>query len=285
MFGLSPVPCRTICRSGYNRRCSGGRPHPGGRAAGQGHSGRRRIAGARVFPRVVPSGLGRRRMGGCPVGGGWRWSFCASVSGVGDDGGVVVGGAPIEGDAEVRVASEVADRVEMCVFDEGEAEPRQPLERDEAGVWRGYVAGLGVRTRMPACGGRPRRRVAVDSSAAVCSSAGRRHVCVAGDDGVMAAPPIVIFGPSASTNRWWALLPSAAVLHADEVGDLLRQAEQVMTRDAPGRPFAFVLDLHGSREPGQQWHRFPLPAPRQRCPPACRGTPPTAAARGHGRVR
>jgi glycogen operon protein len=44
--------------------------------------------------------------------------------------------------ADVGVVSEVADRVEVCVFAQDGAERRQPLDRDDAGVWRGHVAGL-----------------------------------------------------------------------------------------------------------------------------------------------
>jgi glycogen operon protein len=48
---------------------------------------------------------------------------------------------PVGDGADVGVVSEVADRVEICVFEDG-AETRQPLDRDDAGVWRGHVAGL-----------------------------------------------------------------------------------------------------------------------------------------------
>jgi glycogen operon protein len=44
--------------------------------------------------------------------------------------------------ADAGVLSEVADRVEVCVFAEDGAETRLPLDRDDAGVWRGHVTGL-----------------------------------------------------------------------------------------------------------------------------------------------
>jgi hypothetical protein len=69
----------------------------------------------------------------------------------------------------------------------------------------------------------------------------------------MAQPATVIFGPSGRADRWWALLPSTTALHADTVTHLISDVEQAMARDQPGRPFTFVLDLHGSREPGERY--------------------------------
>jgi hypothetical protein len=74
----------------------------------------------------------------------------------------------------------------------------------------------------------------------------------------MAVPPSVIFGPSARTNRWWAVLPSTVVVHAPDVGELIQTVERAMTRAEPGRPFAFVLDLHGAGEPGRPRVSTPL---------------------------
>jgi hypothetical protein len=68
----------------------------------------------------------------------------------------------------------------------------------------------------------------------------------------MATPPAVIFGPSSRADRWWALLPSTTALHAPTVSDLLTAIERVMAHDEPGRPFAMLLDLYGTREPGTQ---------------------------------
>jgi hypothetical protein len=74
----------------------------------------------------------------------------------------------------------------------------------------------------------------------------------------MTLPLSVLFGPSARVNRWWALLPSTTVLYAEDVNALLRDVERAMARDEPNRPFAFVLDLYGAREPGE-----PVRPPRQ----------------------
>jgi hypothetical protein len=66
----------------------------------------------------------------------------------------------------------------------------------------------------------------------------------------VADPPSIVFGPSARTDTWWALLPSAEVLSAHQVSGLLDEVERAMARDDPGRPFTLVLDLRGAREPG-----------------------------------
>lgn len=66
----------------------------------------------------------------------------------------------------------------------------------------------------------------------------------------MTKPPSVFFGPSGRTDRWWALLPTSTALHAPNASALISDVERAMARDKPGRPFALVLDLYGSREPG-----------------------------------
>jgi len=52
-----------------------------------------------------------------------------------------------EGGVSFAVFSSVADSVELCLFDDGGAESRRPLELDEGYVWRGRVDGLGSGTR------------------------------------------------------------------------------------------------------------------------------------------
>ena len=57
-------------------------------------------------------------------------------------------GAVPDGDGvSFAVYSSVADTVELCLFDDGGAETRRPLELDEGYVWRGRVDGLGPGTR------------------------------------------------------------------------------------------------------------------------------------------
>ncbi|WP_250280653.1 MULTISPECIES: hypothetical protein [unclassified Frankia] len=74
----------------------------------------------------------------------------------------------------------------------------------------------------------------------------------------MTEPPVVIFGQSADGDRWWAVLPSAEVLRASRFDDLLARVERAMAGQAPGRPFALMLDHRGTREPGV------TPRPRRR---------------------
>jgi hypothetical protein len=88
------------------------------------------------------------------------------------------------------------------------------------------------------------------SSAAGCSSRFHRQAINGVNDGSMAEPPSIPFGPSAHTNTWWALLPTAEVLRAAQVGDLIDSVERAMARAKPARPFSMALDLRGEREPG-----------------------------------
>jgi isoamylase len=60
-----------------------------------------------------------------------------------------------DGGVNFAVASEVADGVELCLFDEAGAETRLPLQEYDAGVWHGFVPGIrpgqpyGYRTTGP----------------------------------------------------------------------------------------------------------------------------------------
>jgi isoamylase len=48
-----------------------------------------------------------------------------------------------DGGVNFAVASEVAHGVELCLFDEAGAETRLPLQEYDAGVWHGFVPGIG----------------------------------------------------------------------------------------------------------------------------------------------
>ena len=61
-----------------------------------------------------------------------------------------LGATPGAGGTNFAVASEVAEAVELCVIDEGgggRSEERVALREYDAGVWHGFVPGLGVGTR------------------------------------------------------------------------------------------------------------------------------------------
>ncbi|MDT7665456.1 MAG: isoamylase, partial [Pseudonocardiales bacterium] len=62
-----------------------------------------------------------------------------------------LGATPGEGGTNFAVASEVAEAVDLCVITEagdgGRSEERVPLREYDAGVWHGFVPGLGVGTR------------------------------------------------------------------------------------------------------------------------------------------
>ena len=60
----------------------------------------------------------------------------AQLGAVADDDGV-----------SFAVFSSLAEAVELCLFDDGGAETRRPLDLDEGYVWRGRVDGLGSATR------------------------------------------------------------------------------------------------------------------------------------------
>jgi hypothetical protein len=68
----------------------------------------------------------------------------------------------------------------------------------------------------------------------------------------MAEPPIISFGPSRADRSWWALLPSAEVIHCDHVSDLIAAVEQIMAERYSGQPFAFCLDRNGAWEPAAE---------------------------------
>ena len=54
-----------------------------------------------------------------------------------------LGATSRDGGVNFAVASEVADGVELCLFDEAGAETRLPLQEYDAGVWHGFVPGIG----------------------------------------------------------------------------------------------------------------------------------------------
>ncbi len=49
-----------------------------------------------------------------------------------------------EGGTNFAVASSTADGVLLCLFDESGAETQLPLEQRDAGVWHGFVPGVGL---------------------------------------------------------------------------------------------------------------------------------------------
>ena len=51
--------------------------------------------------------------------------------------------APAERGVNFAVASEIADQVILCLFDEAGVESQLPLQELDAGVWHGFVPGLG----------------------------------------------------------------------------------------------------------------------------------------------
>src|SRR5215813_10367084 len=54
-----------------------------------------------------------------------------------------LGATPAAGGTNFAVASAVADAVTLCLFDDTGAETRIPLEDYDAGVWHGFVPGVG----------------------------------------------------------------------------------------------------------------------------------------------
>jgi isoamylase len=54
-----------------------------------------------------------------------------------------LGATPREGGVNFAVVSEVADGVELCLFDDAGTETRLPLREYDAGVWHGFVPGVG----------------------------------------------------------------------------------------------------------------------------------------------
>ena len=75
------------------------------------------------------------------------------------------------------VASEVADSVELCLFDEAGAETRLPLQEYDAGVWHGFVPGHRTRAavRLPRRPGRTTRPVASGATRRSCCSTRMRR--------------------------------------------------------------------------------------------------------------
>ena len=55
----------------------------------------------------------------------------------------VLGATPQEGGTNFALVAEFADGVELCLFDESGTETRLPLLDVDAGVWHGFVAGVG----------------------------------------------------------------------------------------------------------------------------------------------
>ena len=54
-----------------------------------------------------------------------------------------LGATPMEGGTNFAVVSGVADGMVLCLFDEAGAETRIPLEDYDAGIWYGFVPGVG----------------------------------------------------------------------------------------------------------------------------------------------
>jgi len=118
--------------------------------------------------------------------------------------------------------------------------PPEDLSQRGAVVWHGVAVTFFAPLSMPAGGsiGRP----------ATASREGRRgrnaRIILR-----MVEPPVIAFGPTASADRWWAVLPSDEVLRDDRLTDLLTAVERVMALDHPGRPFTLCLDPTGEWEP------------------------------------
>ena len=56
-----------------------------------------------------------------------------------------LGATPRRGGTNFAVASGIADRVDLCLFDEAGAETTRVSLRDyDAGVWHGFLPGIGV---------------------------------------------------------------------------------------------------------------------------------------------
>ena len=55
-----------------------------------------------------------------------------------------LGATPGEGGTNFAVASGVAEGMLLCLFDEGGAETQIPLRDYDAGVWHGFVPGIGA---------------------------------------------------------------------------------------------------------------------------------------------
>ena len=58
-----------------------------------------------------------------------------------------LGATPDESGTNFAVASEIAEQVELCLFDSGGAETRLPLPELDDGVWHGFVRGIGAGQR------------------------------------------------------------------------------------------------------------------------------------------
>ncbi len=58
-----------------------------------------------------------------------------------------LGATPDKSGTNFAVASEIAERVELCLFDSGGAETRLPLPALNDGVWHGFVPGIGTGQR------------------------------------------------------------------------------------------------------------------------------------------
>jgi isoamylase len=54
-----------------------------------------------------------------------------------------LGATPLDGGTNFAVASGVADAITLCLFDEAGAETQVPLRDYDAGVWHGFVPGVG----------------------------------------------------------------------------------------------------------------------------------------------
>jgi isoamylase len=54
-----------------------------------------------------------------------------------------LGATPKDGGTNFAVASGIADGIQLCLFDSSGVETRIPLEEEDAGVWYGFVPGVG----------------------------------------------------------------------------------------------------------------------------------------------
>ena len=54
-----------------------------------------------------------------------------------------LGATPVEGGTNFAVASGIADAVTLCLFDDAGRETQVPLRDYDAGVWHGFVPGVG----------------------------------------------------------------------------------------------------------------------------------------------
>src|SRR6201995_6042406 len=54
-----------------------------------------------------------------------------------------IGATPVQGGTNFAVASGIADAVTLCLFDDQGRETRVPLPDYDAGIWHGFIPGVG----------------------------------------------------------------------------------------------------------------------------------------------